>query len=236
MAETDAAISTSDDWILLVDARDLVATFTKSRPAAEEFLYDHVGRGPLAALVPIRCRYRKCEGHRAVGWLTEDPDGGPPIPHNRDPFPSEARFWQPNAATGEKLEVDWDNSTVHWTAPPRWDPKWPRKLFGPEPPSDFRVTQIFLHRGDLIAALRSAGYKLEPATEPTPGPSAELSTASESFTGVERWVYDQMVANPPRKGDHEYVGKLFNKRPDKKIKEKTVRNLVGRYRKKLEKD
>jgi hypothetical protein len=51
---------------------------------------------------------------------------------------------------------------------------------------------------------------------------------------TERWVYDEMKRNPPRKGDHDYTGRLHERRPDKTITLKTIQNLVSRYRAQFE--
>jgi hypothetical protein len=70
------------------------------------------------------------------------------------------------------------------------------------------------------------------AIEPTAAPVPPV--APETLEGTERWVFEQMRDDPPRKGDHGYVQKLFNHRPDKRIKKKTIANNVGKYRKRFE--
>jgi hypothetical protein len=69
---------------------------------------------------------------------------------------------------------------------------------------------------------------IEPSTAPVP------PVVLEALGGTERWVYEQMLVNPPRKGDHKYVEKLFNRRTDKRIKKKTFTNYVGKYRRGFE--
>ena len=69
---------------------------------------------------------------------------------------------------------------------------------------------------------------VEPNGAPVPLVTPEI------LEGTERWVFEQMRDDPPRKGDHGYVQSLFNRRLDKKIKKKTIANNVGKYRKRFE--
>ena len=73
-----------------------------------------------------------------------------------------------------------------------------------------------------------AAMVVEPNGAPVPLVTPEI------LEGTERWVFEQMRDDPPRKGDHGYVQSLFNRRLDKKIKKKTIANNVGKYRKRFE--
>jgi hypothetical protein len=80
---------------------------------------------------------------------------------------------------------------------------------------------------DEVRALLSQA--IEPSTAPAP------PVFLDAMGDTERWVYEQMRDNPPRKRDHEYVEKLFNRRLNRSIKKKTIANYVARYRKQFEK-
>jgi hypothetical protein len=74
-----------------------------------------------------------------------------------------------------------------------------------------------------------AALTTEPSAAPVP------PVAPETLEGTERWVYEQMCEKPPRKGDHGYVQGLFDRRPERNIKKKTIANNVSKYRKRIEK-
>jgi hypothetical protein len=90
------------------------------------------------------------------------------------------------------------------------------------------MTLVRLHRDDVASMLRSVG--LLPAR-----PAVELAVTSlQELGGTERWVYEAMKSDPPREGDRRYVRNLWQRRPDKRVAQKTIQNLVGKYRKQLE--
>jgi hypothetical protein len=83
-----------------------------------------------------------------------------------------------------------------------------------------------------LSPLPSESPPAAQATEPSAAPVPPA--APETLEGTERWVFEQMRDDPPRKGDHGYVQKVFNRRPDKSIMKKTIANNVGKYRKGFE--
>jgi hypothetical protein len=110
------------------------------------------------------------------------------IPTEPDPWPSEARFWQPFRILNETLTVDWKHNTARRTAPPRAKSDWPEVL-GPEPPSDYTVGPISVHHGDLMRVLRFAHWDIfgMPRSAPTaatakPAPSPESASSEPSVS------------------------------------------------------
>jgi hypothetical protein len=71
---------------------------------------------------------------------------------------------------------------------------------------------------------------IEALVSPAPEPGSD----SPPRGGTERWVFNEMERDPPRKGDREYARRLWGRRADKSIELKTVRNYVGKHRKRLE--
>jgi hypothetical protein len=72
---------------------------------------------------------------------------------------------------------------------------------------------------------------LLPQLESSPRPSS--AALAETLEGTERWVFEQMCANPQREGDRDYVRRLFKRRPDKAIDLKTIQNYASSARKTL---
>jgi hypothetical protein len=73
-----------------------------------------------------------------------------------------------------------------------------------------------------IVELASSGQKAIPTAEPPKGVT-------------ERFVYEWMRDHPPYKGEDNYAQKrIFPHRPDKRVKLKRIRNLVGQYRSEFE--
>jgi hypothetical protein len=96
----------------------------------------------------------------------------------------------------------------------------------------------FAFDADEVRA-RLAQLKSSPRSSPTalvtvPNAAPVPAVVPETPEGTDRWVFEQMRDDPPRKGDHGYVQRLFNRRPDKKIKKKTIANNVGKYREQFE--
>jgi hypothetical protein len=201
MAETDAASSTDNEWLLLRDALELVMAHMKSRSTAQDFLLSKIGNDNL-----IRCRYWKCDGERSPGWYHPSPPEHL-FDQSRDPLPTQARFWQPIQAAGESIEPDWENSCVHWTAAPRWIQisvdesqgfetarlkrfvqaikievqRGPENYYVLKPPADVWVHTILLHRPGIIAGLRGISLISKRAQLPAPvsEPLASASSADD---------------------------------------------------------
>jgi len=95
---------------------------------------------------------------------------------------------------------------------------------------EFDADQVRALLPQLKSSPRSSPAAM--VTEPRAAPAPPV--APETLEGTERWVFEQMGDDPPRKGDHTYVQRLFNRRPDRKIKKKTISNVVGKYRKRFE--
>jgi hypothetical protein len=211
--------------LLWRDAVVLVAELTGA--VAEEL---------LIAFLPhnIGLRYALLDGWRSPGFPLPVASAGPDKPAvadmaeawiNRDPTPHDLQFWHPDTAAGECLTIYREDSSARWTGPRKYLPGINT------PPTDFKVTLIWLWRDDIIKVLRFVGL-LPPAGVPA-APAAAPTPKSPPRGKVERWVHDHMKANPPKKGDHEYVGNLHELCPHE-AEQKTIANYVGRYRKQFE--
>jgi hypothetical protein len=164
-------------WMLLRDARALVAEQTKSVMAAEKLLCSHLADSH------IRWKYVQCSGE----WQPLDPITA-----------RSSTFWRTDPP--DHLDIDWDASSATRTGPANTiikgsdDPNHPegfRTLSaevlqilvamaqrGELPATNYTVNLIRLHHGDVLSMLQSAGFVvLAPPTTPAPAaPARRLST------------------------------------------------------------
>ena len=215
--------------LLLCDARALVAQYTKTEPSAEQLLLDFYAE----AKTPYGYQYQSADREFAE-------------PGSRPGRGIDPGTWRGSAWTrrlGKRVVVDWQNNMVteFRTAPDLDDSPRPDLLvkalqlmreFSPVEPV-YQIRLVRLHTRDVFAALRWAGL-LPPLPIEAPA-LTKVPPVPPHLHGTERWVYEQMRDNPPRKGERGYTRKLWERRPDKDIKFKTFSNLVSKYRKQFEK-
>ena len=89
----------------------------------------------------------------------------------------------------------------------------------------------------VLAGPFAVGLWIAPAViaalSPTEAAGDAAGASGPPRGATERWVYNQMEAKPPKKGDHEYVGNLHELCPHG-VSKKRIANIVGRYRKQFE--
>jgi hypothetical protein len=194
------------EWLLLREVLEIVAAHCLAEQAAAELVLQYANRG----------HFRRV--HRAGGDRVIWPEHWGKSVHN------------------VSYPVDFINSRVAYVR----EPVSPYGTVGVVQntlqeggflPAPLHVmTLVRLHRDDVASMLRSVGLL------PARAPAVELAATSPKKLGgtTERWVYEAMKSDPPREGDRGYVRVLWQRRPDKRITQKTIQNLVGRYRKKFE--
>jgi hypothetical protein len=128
-------------------------------------------------------------------------DDGPPrftiasiqgMPMFQAPSPFEGRFWRPDKADGERLELNLANGTAHWHGPRRFRGDTPRDFMGMEairhggklPPVDIHLLGIRVRHDVVLAHLRFRD--LWPPTKlqvdvaaPAPAKNIQLPAAKE---------------------------------------------------------
>ena len=131
-------------WMLLCDARAWVEALCKNRSAAEGILLDHLDGVPVSD-PPIRWRWQKID-----------------LPLGRSGRAMHLVFFHPGKDA--RLDIDWDASCAVYFGPipilsnapddpkDRW-PSFPEGI----PPGRVEAYDIRVHRGDVLAVLRSHG-------------------------------------------------------------------------------
>jgi hypothetical protein len=212
--------------LLWREAVELVAELTGSPDSAEALLVAYLPEN-------IGLRYVLEEGYSSPGFPVksapdkqgnEPPDDKKWVWVNRDPTPHNQKLWHPDSAAGERLIINREDSSARWTGPPKY---LPLKHFKP-PPTDFTVRLIFLRRDDIIKVLRFARLLPSAAATSAPPEPPELPRGA-----TERWVFEAMRDNPPRKDDRAYAKNLHKRCPFSTTL-KTVQNYVGKYRARFE--
>ena len=197
-------------WLLLCVARALVAGHTASDAAAETLLLLYLADGR------IRWRFLRQVGE----WQPLDPSVG----HSPD-------FWR--AEPPYALTIDWQASSATRTGPAnnlitaRGGASQPgtrrlsaaqyeflraQMLRGELPATNYTVDLIRLHRGDVMDALRSAGFDTTAAAAPAPvtvepAPAAAVPAAK---VPAKRWLAKAEAENPqrPDEGITDYARRL----------------------------
>lgn len=200
--------TTWPEWLLLREVLEIVAAHCHAEQAAAELVLQYANRGHFR-------RVHHASNDRVI-W----PEHWGKSVHN------------------VSYPVDFINSRVAYVR----QPISPYSSIGARqdmlreagflPSASHRVmTLVRLHRDDVASMLRSVGLlsAQTPAAIATPSPPLP-----QELSGTERWVYEAMKSDPPRQGDRSYVHALWQRRPDKDIKKKTIGNLVGKYRKQFE--
>jgi hypothetical protein len=235
VAETDEYPSTPR-WPLLHDFLALVikhANTKLSEPAAKQLILDYYA-GTAGAKRPYR------------GYSYQSVD----TPHGRPGQGIDPRHWRGSAVAarwGSHVGVDWENDRVGWvsTAPSSGIEPGTRlevlehlqEYLPVDPVCEMRLVRLYA--GDAFAILQWARLWEPPADVPAaPAAATQQGPAPRPAKkrprrGIARWVYNYMEANPPREGDHEYVGNVHDLCPDAAEK-KTIANLVSLYRKQFE--
>lgn len=241
MAETDD----NPTEILLSRARLYVARHTDSTPAAERLILDELADGRLrwkhrhdriAGEPDLQTQCRLGVQLAAMKGLSSE------IP--LVVWGSQAIrkcFWR-RPESGEALEVHWEQSRAVRLSPPLIlapDPDQPYPVRFPNYPTmRVEIDIIRLFRTELDEMLRQVGLMTRPAAPPPPPPPPPPPTSSDlprpTQEGTERWVYDEMDRDRPRRGDRKYVDRLWRRRLDKGIEKGTIKNYVGKYRKQFE--
>lgn len=205
-------------WLLLRDARALVAEHTKSTAAAQRLLCSHLADGR------IRWQYAQCCGD----WQPLDPIA--------DRSPS---FWRPNLPYD--LTIDWDASSATRTGPPNTiitagadasqpdgrtlsaeDLKLLRTMMlrGKLPATHYTVDLIRLHRDDVAAMLRSVGLVASAPPTPIPVPAA----APPPMVPAKKWLPDATKKHPrgPDETAAAYARRLAGLMPERAVKPETI--------------
>jgi hypothetical protein len=202
------------EWLLITTALDLVARYMP-REAATEFLLNGLSATKRAERICWRYQGKaQFSGHA---------------------FPLEDYFWV--RAPKVRHEITADGAVIR-KGPALVQAKWARKpkgwkrfkpdevpyVFDPQGRSTtVRLPLVQLHRDDILRRLRETGL--------LPAPK------QQELTGTERFVFERMKSNPPRKGDHDYVRtQLYEPRPQEfaALDLKTFQNIASRYRKQFE--
>lgn len=143
MAGTDGNDSTFDDeWLLLRDVRVLTGRYTKGAAAAKGLILDYARKG----------------GFRSLRWHQVEGESDRPI---------EPRLWGVSKPEiGLHVVVDWDNSCIVYRRDKQRAPVLNNLLQGFLPPPDLQMPLVRLHRDEVFAMLRAAGF-----TPPTSAPA-----------------------------------------------------------------
>jgi hypothetical protein len=214
--------NSTDEFRLLSEELSFVTSVTdKSEKLAKELLQSFLEEGERDR--DGRIRYRI--------WQIEALPAGAPSPY-------EGCFWRSDAERGIRCKIDYKNSSAHWTGPASAE--------SGRQTAEYRVKMIRLRHSAVVDFLRGVGLlplaESEAAAEVTPVPTVEAAPPSAAepapppeLHGVERWVYDEMKRDPPKKGERGYARRLWERCPyNKTITVKRIQNLVGKYRKEFE--
>ena len=245
MAETDD----HPTEILLSRARLYVARYTDSTPAAERLILDKLADERLGRWLYHQARIEGGPAPKTLHHLSVQLAAMRRLPDTTELNAWDARairkcFWL-RPEPDETLEVYWEQSRAVRVSPPLIlvpdgaGGSYPVQ-FPNYPVMTIEVDIVRLLRTELDAMLRRAGLMAplaappSPPSSPPPSPPSSPSSSPPPHGTTERWVYDEMEKDPPRRGDRKYVDHLWRRRLDKGIEKGTIKNYVGKYRKQFE--
>jgi hypothetical protein len=155
---------TDDDpniWRLLADEYAFIAGLAKSEKLADELVRFFLEEGEIDR--DGRVRYRI--------WQIRALPGGAPSPYD-------GAFWQWDPERGIHCEIDYRNSSAHWTGPASTE--W--KASGRKT-AEYQVVIIRLNHPVVLDFLMSVGL-LPPVEQPTSEPTIEPVSATGSVAGA----------------------------------------------------
>jgi hypothetical protein len=178
MAGTADDPITLDERVLLRDVRDLVARYGKmEKDAAGDLALSYIRKHPP----------------RHYGWYQAE-----------------------DSMRGIGPSVWGTVTRFHYCAVDRRPPEDPYGLdaalgdllaeFIDQCPDAEQISQVYLYRDYVLAMLQAFGFSLPSSLTTAQSPSSPSSSTTEliptpaKLNGLERWVYDEMKNDPPRKG------------------------------------